>query len=88
VDAELQQVCFTSSWVLSIASATSPVHLSPGDIDEVHFTVLMPTSPNQTREVKATSFERSRAPQGTAQRPQRLYVVDAPVPRPMTAAAP
>jgi predicted metalloprotease len=61
VDAELQQVCFTSSWVLSIASATSPVHLSPGDIDEVHFTVLTPTSPNQTREVKATSFERTVA---------------------------
>jgi predicted metalloprotease len=61
VDAELQQVCFTGSWVLSIASATSPVHLSPGDIDEVHFTVLTPTSPNQTREVKATSFERTAA---------------------------
>jgi predicted metalloprotease len=61
VDAELQQVCFTGSWVLSIASASSPVHLSPGDIDEVLFTVLTPTSPNQTREVKGTSFERAAA---------------------------
>jgi predicted metalloprotease len=61
VDAELQRVCFTGSWVLSIASATSPVHLSPGDIDEVLFTVLTPTSPNQTREVKGTSFELTAA---------------------------
>jgi hypothetical protein len=61
VDAELQQVCFTGSWVLSIASASSPVHLSPGDIDEVLFTVLTPTSPNQTREVKGSSFERTAA---------------------------
>jgi len=61
VDAELQQVCFTGSWVLSIASATSPVHLSPGDIDEVLFTVLTPTSPNQTREVKGTAFELTAA---------------------------
>jgi predicted metalloprotease len=61
VDAELQQVCFTGSWVLSIASATSPVHLSPGDIDEVLFTVLTPTSTNQTREVEGTSFERTAA---------------------------
>jgi predicted metalloprotease len=61
VDAELQQVCFTGSWVLSITSATSPVELSPGDIDEVLFTVLTPTSPNQTREVQGTSFERTAA---------------------------
>jgi predicted metalloprotease len=61
VDAELQRVCFTGSWVLSIASATSPVHLSPGDIDEVLFAVLTPTSPNQTREVKGTSFELTAA---------------------------
>ena len=61
VVAELQQVCFTGSWVLSIASATSPVRLSPGDIDEVLLAVLTPTSPNQTREVKGTSFERTAA---------------------------
>ncbi len=61
VDAELQQVCFTGSWVLSIASATSPVRLSPGDIDEVLLAVLTPTSPNQTREVEGTSFERTAA---------------------------
>jgi predicted metalloprotease len=61
VDAELQQVCFTGAWVLSIASSSSPVHLSPGDIDEVLFTVLAPTSPNPTRDVKGTSFERTAA---------------------------
>jgi hypothetical protein len=62
VDAELQQVCFTGSWVLSITSATSsPVELSPGDIDEVLFTGLTPTSPTQTREVQGTSFERTAA---------------------------
>jgi hypothetical protein len=51
----------TGSWVLSIASATSPVELSPGDIDEVLFTVLTPKSPKQTREAKGTSFERTAA---------------------------
>jgi len=59
--AELQRVCFIGSWVLSIASANSPVELSPGDIDEVLFTVLTPTSPKQTRETEGTSFERTAA---------------------------
>jgi predicted metalloprotease len=72
VDAELQQVCFTSSWVLSIASATSPVHLSPGDIDEVLFhgadaDVAEADPRGQGDLVRA----HGRAPQGTAQRPQR-----------------
>ena len=82
VDAELQRVCFTGSWVLTIASATSPVHLSPGDIDEVLFTVLTPTSPKPDTRVQGNLVRAHRgAPQGTAQRHQHRYVVSAPVPR-------
>lgn len=60
-DAGLQQVCFTGAWVASIASARSPVKLSPGDVDEVLVTTLIPLSPDQAGEVEATTFERADA---------------------------
>jgi hypothetical protein len=60
--AELQEVCLTGAWVGSIASGNNPdVQLSPGDIDEVLFTVLTPLSSNQTADVTGTSFERANA---------------------------
>jgi predicted metalloprotease len=59
--AELQRVCFTGAWVAEIASGTSSVRLSPGDVDEVLLSVLSPLSPSETRRVEGTSFERTDA---------------------------
>jgi predicted metalloprotease len=59
--AELQQVCFTGAWVSAIESSTSRVQLSPGDIDEVLFTVLSPLSTDEADAVQSTSFERTDA---------------------------
>jgi predicted metalloprotease len=60
-DAELQRVCFTGTWIAEIASGTSSVRLSPGDVDEVLLSVLSPLSPTETRRVETTSFERTDA---------------------------
>ena len=59
--AELQQVCFTGAWVSAIESSRSAVQLSPGDIDEVLFTVLSPHSTDEADAVQSTSFERADA---------------------------
>ncbi|MCW2791955.1 MAG: putative protein of unknown function zinc metallopeptidase [Nocardioides sp.] len=59
--AELQQVCFTGAWVAAIASSSSPVQLSPGDVDEVLLTVLSPLSTDEVDAVQSTSFERADA---------------------------
>jgi predicted metalloprotease len=60
-DAELQRVCFTGAWIAEIASGTSPVRLSPGDVDEVLVSVLSPLSPSEAPRVESTSFERTDA---------------------------
>jgi hypothetical protein len=60
--AELQQVCLTGAWVAALAAQPdSQVSLSPGDIDEGLITVLSPLSPEETSEVRGTSFERAGA---------------------------
>jgi hypothetical protein len=59
--AELQQVCLTGAWVSAIASSSSPVQLSPGDVDEVLLTVLSPLSTDEADAVRSTSFERTHA---------------------------
>jgi predicted metalloprotease len=60
--AELQQVCLTGAWVAALAAQPdSQVSLSPGDIDEGLITVLSPLSPEETSEVRGTSFERADA---------------------------
>jgi predicted metalloprotease len=62
LSAELQEVCLTGAWVGSIgADPNAHVRLSPGDIDEVLFTVLTPLSSDQTSQVIGTSFERADA---------------------------
>ncbi len=60
--AELQQVCLTGAWLSAIASdASSPVTLSPGDIDEALFVVLTPLALDRSAEVEGSSFERADA---------------------------
>jgi predicted metalloprotease len=62
LSAELQQVCLTGAWVGSIgADNNAKVQLSPGDIDEVLFTVLTPLASDQTSQVIGTTFERADA---------------------------